>query len=190
MDIHHFHPIGLLRVHKNRNSCWTNALHVIYKLNVKTHTRVMNCVCFFNVHNIVGAKEQMTEILRMGTEAWFVPANFTEENILKSNDLALTFCESVDVPQTPVIWTSPRLTGICVCTCMGCKCVLSLHRSLCIIFIMGGKGDSCQVQREPCFINVNNLQHLFFFMIILYKLLETEDLYNNTLNAKQICNMN
>lgn len=151
----------------------TNALHMVYKLNVKTLARVMSCVCYFKVDIFVTAKEQMyvMDKLRMRTGAWFMQANFTEENILKSKDLGLTmFCESYDVSQAAEMWTSPWLTdcvlpsSICVCTTMGCKCVLSLHRSLCIFSLKGGKGDSWQVQKEACFINIFKLLHFFFFI--------------------------
>lgn len=159
VDSHHFPPVDLLLVQKNWNisDCLTNALHMIYELNVKTHTRVMSCVCFMKVDIFVTAKEQMymMDKLRMRTGAWFMLANITEENILWPKDLRLTmFCESVDVSQTAAMWTSPWLTGcvlpssICVCTTKGCKCVLSLHESLCIISLKGEKGDSCQVQKK------------------------------------------
>ncbi len=136
-------------------SVWTNALHTMCELNVKDHKRGMNCVRF-KVHIVLAAEDQVdiTDKLCMGTGAWFMPANFTET--FESNLSRLTiFLPGVKLSGPAVkalIGTFPRQTDnwtipsfICVCTkcTMRFKLVQSRHRSVCMISLVKGNGDSC-----------------------------------------------
>ncbi|XP_055030599.2 uncharacterized protein [Misgurnus anguillicaudatus] len=145
MDSYFFYLTGRGNI---SDSSRTNGLNIIYELNVKTHARRMNCVCFIKVDIFMSENEQMniTEKLWMRTGAWFVSSNFTNENP-KFQGLTMLL-QGMNV--IALICTSPRLTdccsvscSICVSATMHCKCVPSLHRSVCVTSLMGENSDSC-----------------------------------------------
>ncbi|XP_051580774.1 uncharacterized protein LOC127456367 [Myxocyprinus asiaticus] len=135
--------INFLHVHKNctfADNVWTNTLQLMYELNVKNHTEVM--MCFL--------KEEQMNI----TGAWFMSTNFTEGDLLnESNVPGLTLllpCVKVAGAAVKALisvfpWQTDHLTmpsSICVCTTLCCKCVLSLHRSLCMIYPLNGDSST------------------------------------------------
>ncbi|XP_051512775.1 uncharacterized protein LOC127417100 [Myxocyprinus asiaticus] len=152
MDSDYLCLIVLGHVHQNgafADTVWTNTLQIMYELNVKNHTR-MSYVYFFKFNIFVAAEEQMNI-----TGAWFMSANFTEVDILNESTVPglnmLLPCVTVSVGAVKALicsflrhtdhWTMP--SSICVCNTMRCKCVLSLHRSLCMISpVNGDRGTS------------------------------------------------
>lgn len=134
-------------------SVWTIALHIMCELDVKNHTRGMNCVCF-KVKTFLAADDQVdiTDKLCIITGAWFMSANFNESNESYAPRLSM-FLPGVKLSEPAVkalIGTFLRQTDhwintalICVHTTMRCKLVLSLHRSLNMISLMRGNCESC-----------------------------------------------
>lgn len=138
---------------KLSGSAWTIALHIMCELNVKNHTREMNCVCF-KVHIFMAAENQVdiTDKLCIITGAWFMSANFNKSNESHAPRLRMFFPDvKLSEPAVKALidsilrqtdhWTMPAL--ICVRTIMRCKLVVSLHRSLNIISLMRGNCESC-----------------------------------------------
>lgn len=142
-----------LKYGKFSGSVWPIALHIMCELNVKNHTRGLNCVCF-TVTIFLAAEDQVdiTDILCIITGAWFMSANFNESNESHAPRLSM-FLPGVKLSEPAVkalIDTCLRQTDhwimsslICVHTTMRCKLVLSLHRSLNMISLMRGNCESC-----------------------------------------------
>lgn len=138
---------------KFSGSAWTIALQIMCELNVKNHTREMNCVCF-KVHIFMAAEDQVdiTDKLCIIIGAWCMSANFNELNESHAPRLSMFFSDvKLSEPAVKALigsllrqtdyWTLPAL--ICVRTIMCCKLVVSLHRSLNMISIMRGNCESC-----------------------------------------------
>ncbi|XP_051953210.1 uncharacterized protein LOC127623042 [Xyrauchen texanus] len=153
MDSDYLYLIVLGHVHQHgafAENVWTNTLQIMYELNVKNHTR-MSYVYFFKLKIFVAAEEQLNII-----GAWFISANFTEVDILNEPtvpglNILLPYVTVSGGAVKALICSFLRHTdyltmpsSICVCNTMRCKCVLSLHRSLCMISpINGDRGTSC-----------------------------------------------
>ncbi len=135
-------------------SVLTNALHTMCELNDTYHERGMDCLRF-KVCIVLAAEEQVdiTDKLCMGTGAWFMPSNFTE--MYESNLSRLSmFFPGVKLsgpavkaligtfPRQTDDWTIPSFICVCMCT-MRCKLVQLLQRSVCMITLVKGNGDSC-----------------------------------------------